>query len=503
MTSPWLAGIGAGLQSFGGSLEAEKDRKEKEAAALAQAQALERMRQSDKAQWNVLPQAVDLKDGKGPGLVERSSVTGEVRRVRLPGDVPAPFPGTTSPPTDAAAGGPIAAPPGGGNADLAMARLTGAVAPPSGPSADAGPGAVPTPQAPSGPPPVSGSISGQGAPIARPIVPTGPSPAVSQLTGASPAAPSAVPRPVSPVVPSGVATFAPKVVPPKAPLLGTQPYVDAEVTKAAALARQKLADDSTSAVRMAPIIATADSLKAAKTRQAEQAAGPVNAADMKIVGKDADGNDVVQFIDPRTHQLSNPQILGVTPGSGSMGGGQSLSPDMKSKMVSQAKLDNQTMKRIEARVLAGDLKFGTAAGLAGAASAAHGGVLNEGLGVLGNAAAGMIDPDIQNYFVAQQSYGRIMGNLQSKRYTDHQADIERRISGMQGNDLKNTIEYKQQLRDASLEDPVLVKKTLGGGRSSGGNPSPSLPPISQAEYGALLKQGFTDAQLKAKYTITP
>jgi hypothetical protein len=148
-------------------------------------------------------------------------------------------------------------------------------------------------------------------------------------------------------------------------------------------------------------------------------------------------------------------------------GGGSLSTDDRQKMVSQAKIDNEEMKRIEARVLRGELQFGTVAGLAGAASQAHGGPLNEMVGVLGNAAAGAVDPDIQKYFTAQSSYGRIMGNLQSKRYTDHQAEIEKRISGMQGNDLSNTINYKQQLRDASLADPTITPHASPASPSSG------------------------------------
>lgn len=165
------------------------------------------------------------------------------------------------------------------------------------------------------------------------------------------------------------------------------------------------------------------------------------------------------------------------------GGSASLSPEDRQKMLNQAKLDHDTMKRIEQRVLDGKLNFGTAAGLAGAASQAHGNVGSEMLGVLGNAAAGGIDPDIQNYFTAQASYGRIMGNLQSKRYTDHQADIERRISGMQGNDLLNTIRYKQSLRQASIDDPVLATPKAapaptgrGGGRGGAPPPNASHPP---------------------------
>lgn len=141
-------------------------------------------------------------------------------------------------------------------------------------------------------------------------------------------------------------------------------------------------------------------------------------------------------------------------------GSTSLSPEDRATMVAQARLDNQTMKEYEGKVLASGKPVGVAAGLAGAAAAGGGNTAANALAILGNKATGAIDPDYQKYITAQRSYGRIMGNLQSKRYTDHQAEIERSISGMQASDLPGTIQYKQQLRDASLAD-------LGDSPSSG------------------------------------
>ncbi len=204
--------------------------------------------------------------------------------------------------------------------------------------------------------------------------------------------------------------------------------------------------------------------------------------------------------DPNTQQATifagpskgTPSLTNLNVGKpvGGAGGGQSLSPEDRAKMLNQAKLDNATMKRIEKRVLDGDLTFGTGAGLATAAAGAHGSPLNESVGVLGNAVAGMMDPDIQQYITANESYARIMGNLQSKRYTDNQAGIEKRISGLKGNDLKNTISYKQDLRDKSLDDPAIVP-AVGGGRGAGGAPTHSAP-----------HSGLTDAQ-KARAASDP
>lgn len=133
-------------------------------------------------------------------------------------------------------------------------------------------------------------------------------------------------------------------------------------------------------------------------------------------------------------------------------GGSSLSPDDRLKMYEQAVRDDQEQTRIEDRVLGGKLEFGTGAGMANAAANAHGSPVSDMVGVLGNSALGAMDPDLQTYRTANKSYGRIMGNLQSKRYTDNQAAIEQDISGMKGNDLAETIRYKRELRKLSLAD---------------------------------------------------
>ena len=181
--------------------------------------------------------------------------------------------------------------------------------------------------------------------------------------------------------------------------------------------------------------------------------------------------------------------------AGGAGGSASLSPEDRQKMLVQAKLDNQTMKDFEAKVLAGQAKVGMMAGLAGASSDAHGSVGSNMLGILGNVATGAIDPEYQKYITAQRSYGRIMGNLQSKRYTDHQAEIERSISGLQGNDLHGTIQYKQQLRDASLADPQIAP-AQGGGRAAGGQPVQSAPARAAAPTASRAQQLWDSAVAK-------
>jgi hypothetical protein len=164
--------------------------------------------------------------------------------------------------------------------------------------------------------------------------------------------------------------------------------------------------------------------------------------------------------------------MGVAKPVGGAGGSASLSPVDREKMLNQAKIDNETMKAYENKVMTTGQAPGTLAGLAGAAASGGGtGFQSQAIGILGNKATGAIDSDYQRYITAQRSYGRIMGNLQSKRYTDHQAEIERSISGLQGNDLNSTIKYKQQLRDASLAEPAATPAPAGAaGKYSPNNP---------------------------------
>lgn len=200
----------------------------------------------------------------------------------------------------------------------------------------------------------------------------------------------------------------------------------------------------------------------------------------------ADDRVLVQVQDPqdptRTIYVPRGQAAGMATPTKSSGGSASLSPEDRARMLEQAKLDNATMKAYEQRVMSGQAKVGTLAGVAGATASGSGaGVMGNVMGVLGNAATGAIDPEYQKYITAQRSYGRIMGNLQSKRYTDHQAEIERSISGLQGNDLNGTIQYKQDLRDKSLADvdahgtPTAAPKSSGRGGGRGSGPPANAP----------------------------
>lgn len=187
------------------------------------------------------------------------------------------------------------------------------------------------------------------------------------------------------------------------------------------------------------------------------------------------------------------QAFGQSAPQHAAGGSASLAPDDRAKMVAQAKLDNETMKAYENKVMQSGKAPGFVAGAAGiAAGAAPAGIVGGLVGLAGNKATGAIDQDYQRYITAQRSYGRIMGNLQSKRYTDHQAEIERSISGLQGNDLNGTIQYKQQLRDASLADPA-VQPSTGGGRG-GGKPATITPKQSNDPGGSINLGASTRAQ---------
>lgn len=209
------------------------------------------------------------------------------------------------------------------------------------------------------------------------------------------------------------------------------------------------------------------------------------------------GKDGVQHVSRANTATGDIEETSSQAKPGGAGGGQSLAPEDRVRMMSQAKIDNAEMKRIEGRVLRGELKFGTAAGLSAAAQGAHGSPLNEAASVLGNAAAGALDPDIQKYITANASYGRIMGNLQSKRYTDNQAQIEKTISGLKGNDLHQTISYKQQLRDASLADPANASSQQTHAPAQTTHAASPLRQKYDAAVAHLRAKGTPDAQIHA------
>lgn len=252
----------------------------------------------------------------------------------------------------------------------------------------------------------------------------------------------------------------------------------------------------------------ADSTLAAKKAQAEAPhKKDPNAAPTPtytpVTVTNPDGSVTVKPFNTKTGTTG--ESIGGPKPAAAAGGSASLSPEARDQMMAQARLDNQTMKDYEAKVLAGTAKVGTALGVAGALSDGSQGVAGKVSGVLGNAATGAVDPEYQKYLTAQRSYGRIMGNLQSKRYTDHQAEIERSISGLQGNDLPGTIQYKQQMRDVSLAD--VTPSASGGGRGGSPGGTPAKDPggnitlgggaVTPAERAALKAQGFTDAQINA------
>ena len=150
-------------------------------------------------------------------------------------------------------------------------------------------------------------------------------------------------------------------------------------------------------------------------------------------------------------------------------------------MKAQATLDDKTMRDLEDKWMKEGKSPSVPLGIAGAASELHGGFKGL-LAPIGNASVAAMDPDYGRYLAAQRSYGRVMGNLQSKRYSDTQAEIERSISGMAANDLANTIKYKQALRAASLNDPSIETAPapmnvngIMGGKSVSTTAAPSAP----------------------------
>ncbi len=185
MTNPWIAGLGGGLESLGGTLQHEKDLATQRKAAMDQLIAGEQFKAADRNQWKYIG-PMDFGDGRGPVPAvfnqERGQTLPADRVPQAGGSAPPPASGSpllrggsnpslpiAPPSVDPAAGGPIAPPPGGGSADLAMAKMTGTVPVPSGPSADA-----PPPVVSAGPPPVSSTLPGNRVPVAPPAAPVVP-----------------------------------------------------------------------------------------------------------------------------------------------------------------------------------------------------------------------------------------------------------------------------------------------------------------------------------------
>lgn len=189
------------------------------------------------------------------------------------------------------------------------------------------------------------------------------------------------------------------------------------------------------------------------------------------------------------------------PTTGASGSGRSLPPEEMDKMRNQARLDAETMKVFEDKVKAGTATLGPVdAGLGAGASQRISGLgsgLSAGLQnkMLGSSMLG--NPEYQKYVIAQRSFGRIMGNLQSKRYSDAQAEMERSISGLNADDRDGTIDYKQNLRREALGDYEHGTRIPTG---QGGIPASVLSqgkPSLTARIAQLKAQRVSKEQAKA------
>ena len=153
----------------------------------------------------------------------------------------------------------------------------------------------------------------------------------------------------------------------------------------------------------------------------------------------------------------------------SAGGGiGSLSPQALEGMHQQAIEADKIMTAYEAKYGRNPGIVGAASGIGGAALTSQGGGFGSKLLQLGgNAALGLGNPEYQTYLNAQKRFGNIMGNIMSRRYTEHQGTLDTDLSGLQMADVAPTIALKQSFRKDLIDNfPQKVGATpaaTGGG----------------------------------------
>lgn len=164
----------------------------------------------------------------------------------------------------------------------------------------------------------------------------------------------------------------------------------------------------------------------------------------------AGGEQKVSAFDTKSGKISDTGATAKAGGTGGMGG--SLSPQAIAGMAAQAQEADRIMAAFEKKYAADPSIVGAGSGIAGgAATASGGGLLSTVEKVLGNKALGAANPEYQNYLAAQQRFGNIMGNLMSKRYTEHQGTLDTDLSGLRSGDVLPTLQLKQSYRRDLLD----------------------------------------------------
>ncbi len=140
------------------------------------------------------------------------------------------------------------------------------------------------------------------------------------------------------------------------------------------------------------------------------------------------------------------------------------------------------------------------------------GIINPAVHATVMANLGATNPDLANYLQSAEMWALEDASI-SNRPSDFRTKLDGFVSAMKPNQNQKGIEQMQHGRQVRLEGLDLAVPALKAqlSRVAGIEPGAAPPAtattakksISKAEYDALKSQGFSDAVLKAKYTITP
>ncbi len=141
------------------------------------------------------------------------------------------------------------------------------------------------------------------------------------------------------------------------------------------------------------------------------------------------------------------------------------------------------------------------------------GIINPALHATVMANLGTTNPDLANYLQNAEMWALEDASI-SNRPSDFRTKLDGFVSSLKPNQNPKGIEQMQHGRQVRLDGLDLALPGLKASLARAGGVTPGEAPpvtattaskksISQAEYNALKSQGFSDAVLKAKYTITP
>lgn len=201
---------------------------------------------------------------------------------------------------------------------------------------------------------------------------------------------------------------------------------------------------------------------------------PPNPYGNPVVTVDAQGNRTYAVPSRKDASITETTVAAPQPN-----GTNAMSAVGIKSQLDQARTADQEMRQYEEYFRAHPNEIGTGTSMAaGAAGVQNQGIVSGAEKGLGNWALGRFNPRYQKYLTAQKKFGNAAANLQTRRYTEHQGQLEQDLSGLSQGDIGPTIDLKQQLRQELLNAP------LPGGQGGGSmNPGVTQPPPSSGRGG--------------------